>query len=252
MPTIFNFPLHLWQRKKATWALDNEAVTNTDKKDGGTHTYTIPPDHYNIVVKDEPEDTNIDESVLLANDIIRVIVHADVDEVVTDEKCTTSGDSRTIMHDHSYLCTTPQQNPECPDHSYTAESAITFKRKADAVQAQLVVARKKLRLKCQQTRRMKTKLLSLKALTKTLQKKLNEKDRVGLHKLLAVDAVQEQLVEARKKLKLKSQQTRRMKSRLLSLKALTTVLRKKLREKNTAGLQEPSAGTRAAPDQNVS
>ncbi|XP_070701679.1 THAP domain-containing protein 1 [Pempheris klunzingeri] len=256
VPTIFNFPAYWLKKKNITRPVDTEPVTYFDNGASGL----IPPvDYDDIAVKQEPADeTSIDDFVL-HDDIIRIIVGADVEGVINGDTAegdtaegdtaegdtaeyTTSGDSQIILHDHSYLCTKQPRVSECLDHSYPAESARALKRKADLVQEQLVAARKKLRTKCQQTRRMKSKLLSLKALTKALQEKLKEKERVGQHKLSNVNVLQEQLATARKKLQLKSQQTRRMKSRLMSLKALTKVLRRKLKEKDRDGLKKPLEG----------
>ncbi|KAM7375607.1 hypothetical protein PAMA_014624 [Pampus argenteus] len=113
------------------------------------------------------------------HDDIKIDVHADVDEVATDDmtEYTTSGDLQTIMHDHSYLSTSRKQIPVCVDHSYIgSESPRALRRKVTAVQNQLLVTRKKLKLKCQQTRRMKSKLLFLKDLTKVLQKQLRQQN----------------------------------------------------------------------------
>ncbi|XP_062288233.1 THAP domain-containing protein 5-like [Scomber scombrus] len=145
--------------------LDDEAVADFDNGDSGSNA-----DHNNAIVEENTaEKTNVVDGVL-HDDIVMIDVHADVEEAVTDDitECTTSVDSQSILPDHNYICTTQKHNVAVfGDHSYK-----TLKRRANAVQDQLFVARKKLRLKHQQTRRLKSKLSSLKGLTKVLQKKL--------------------------------------------------------------------------------
>lgn len=167
------FPQHNWQEPVSPLSsmMDDEAITEMDNRDSVSNLSA----EYNIVtVKEEP-----DEETSICQENI-VVVHANVDEVVSGDRteCATSQDSRTITHDHSYLCTTQRQISVCTDHSYIgSESPRALKRKVHAVQEQLVAARKKLKLKCQQTRRLKSRLLTLKDLIKVLRKKLQQKNQ---------------------------------------------------------------------------
>ncbi|XP_044200334.1 THAP domain-containing protein 5-like isoform X1 [Thunnus albacares] len=215
VPTIFNFPPYLLKKKETTKATRIKSVSMTMKVSDCSVSTTVPScsapgfiahydwrepitslcsvfdneadtemdnrdsvgdlsAEYNIItVKEEPDD---EISICPEN---TVMVKTDADEVVSGDRTehTTSQDSQTITHDHSYLCTKPPQPSVCTDHSYIgSESPRTLKRKVHAVQEQLVAARKKLKLKCQQTRRLKSRLLTLKDLIKVLRKKLEQKN----------------------------------------------------------------------------
>lgn len=76
--------------------------------------------------------------------------------------------------DHSYaLLTTTLAKPSGiqEDHCYNIESPKSLKRKNQASEEMLTKYRKKLRLKCQKSRRLKTKVCTLKNVTKELKKK---------------------------------------------------------------------------------
>lgn len=77
--------------------------------------------------------------------------------------------------DHSYaLLTTTLAKPSGiqEDHCYNIESPKSLKRKNQASEEMLTKYRKNLRLKCQKSRSLKTKICTLKNVTKELKKKL--------------------------------------------------------------------------------
>ncbi|KAI9526515.1 hypothetical protein NQZ68_038932 [Dissostichus eleginoides] len=64
------------------------------------------------------------------------------------------------------------------DHCYfISESPKTLKRRAEAAQQQLAVAHKKMKIKCQQTRRMRSSLLALKTKDTALRTRLKEVEK---------------------------------------------------------------------------
>ncbi|XP_068574873.1 THAP domain-containing protein 1-like isoform X2 [Cebidichthys violaceus] len=193
VPTIFVFQNH--------WLIED--VTNTTTQTSLLRlTTNIDNDPYHNIANAEQapieEDDVVDCDVVdgvvdgvfddvLDDDIVRVIVGGDVDEVVSDDntECAASVTSQSALHDHSYRSLKQEQIYVSTDHNYIVSgSPRTLKRKVDAVQDQLVLAHKKLKLKCQETRRMKSRLLSMKNLTKDLKKKLNavEKTLAAVHK----------------------------------------------------------------------
>ncbi|XP_078125665.1 uncharacterized protein LOC144530107 [Sander vitreus] len=146
-----------------------------------------PAEETDVVVKLEPaEETDVVDNVL-PDYIVKLVIkadvneataedNADVDEVADDDitEYTTSGDSKTVLLDHDYFSKKQKEIRMCSDHMYgISESPIILKRRVNELCDKLVEARKKFKLKCQETRRMKSKLMSLKVLTKGLQKKLN-------------------------------------------------------------------------------
>ncbi|XP_031176860.1 THAP domain-containing protein 5-like isoform X2 [Sander lucioperca] len=146
-----------------------------------------PAEETDVVVKLEPaEETDVVDNVL-PDYIVKLVIkadgneaaaedNADVDEVAADDitEYTTSGDSKTVILDHDYFSKKQKAIRMCSDHMYgISESPIILKGRVNKLCDKLVEARKKFKLKCQETRRMKSKLMSLKILTKGLQKKLN-------------------------------------------------------------------------------
>ncbi|XP_031726724.1 THAP domain-containing protein 5-like isoform X2 [Anarrhichthys ocellatus] len=187
VPTIFIF--------QNRWLIED--VTNTTSLlrlttniDNGPYHSIANAEQAPIEEEDDVVDCDVVDSVfdeILDDDIVRVIVGGDVDEVVSDDntECETSITSQSALHDHSYRSLKQEQIYVGTDHNYIVSgSPRTLKRKVDAVQDQLVLAHKKLKLKCQETRRMKSRLLSMKNLTKDLKKKLNavEKTLAAVHK----------------------------------------------------------------------
>ncbi|KAF1379144.1 hypothetical protein PFLUV_G00173030 [Perca fluviatilis] len=205
VPTIFNFPPHL--RKK-----EPPARPTLNSSTGGVNDPLVSPaDHYIVVVKQETaeeadvdvkqepaEETDVDvkqepaEETDVVDDVlpdyvVKLVIkadvneaaaedNADVDEVAADDmtEYTTSGDAKTVILDHDYFSKKQKEIRMCSDHMYgISESPVILKRRVNELCDKLVEARKKFKLKCQETRRMKSKLMSLKILTKGLQKKLN-------------------------------------------------------------------------------
>ncbi|XP_062298593.1 THAP domain-containing protein 5-like [Scomber scombrus] len=145
--------------KPSCSVLNDEAVADFDiVRDSGSN-----PDHNNAIVEENTDEkTNVVDSVL-DDDIVMVVIDSDIEEAYNNDiiERTTREDSKSIRLDHNYSSTTQKHNVPVLD-----ESPRTLKRQANAVQDKLVAVRKKLRLEQQQTRRLKSKLSSLKAVTK--------------------------------------------------------------------------------------
>lgn len=181
--------------------LDNKAFTATNN--GANHN----------TVKQESTEKSKAIDRLLPDDIVKVVVYDDDDvyEVIPDDTtpCTTSRGTQTAMDDHKDLCLKQQQTSVCrgtqtamhdhtyrrakqqpisvsgADHSYVvSDSPKALKRKVEAMEDQLVAVHKKLKVKCQQTRRLESRLFSLKILTKDVKTKLKaaEKALAAAHK----------------------------------------------------------------------
>ncbi|XP_032394207.1 THAP domain-containing protein 5 isoform X2 [Etheostoma spectabile] len=146
-----------------------------------------PAEETDVVVKQEPaEETDVVDTVL-PDYIVKVVIKADVNEAAAEDnpdvdefaadditEYPTSGDSKTVILDHGYFSKKQKEIRKFSDHMYViSESPIILKRRVNELCDKLVEARKKFKLKCQETRRRKSKLVSLKILTKGLQKKLN-------------------------------------------------------------------------------
>ncbi|XP_034395234.1 THAP domain-containing protein 5-like [Cyclopterus lumpus] len=189
VPTIFVFQNH-WLIEDVTNATTQTNLLRLTNIDNGP--YNIAHAEQAPIEEDDALDDVVDDAEgvftdVLDDDIVRVIVGADVDEVVSDDTTegATSVSSQSALHDHSYRSLKQEQIYVGTDHNYIVSgSPRTLKRKVDAVQDQLVLAHKKLKLKCQETRRMKSRLLSMKNLTQELKKKLNavEKALAAVHK----------------------------------------------------------------------
>ncbi|XP_042339172.1 uncharacterized protein LOC121940465, partial [Plectropomus leopardus] len=248
VPNIFTFPPHLMRKKQLTRATKGKIAIPfvtpcplpsyliQPYKTPGTVAHLLSVwDRKAVIIPDngDPEPKN--------DIVIRNVQAAAADGVV---EYNTRAEPERVMHDHDYLATcgftkkrinvrtihnysvspsavtrdenaaqdqvvsespsTPQQNentedqpvsespstPQRKDNTVQVDlvsmSTITLKTKENALRHKLVLARKKLKLKCQQTRRMKAKLLSLKALTKVLQKKM-----IAYEKRIAVMSLQE-------------------------------------------------------------
>ncbi|TNN58564.1 hypothetical protein EYF80_031184 [Liparis tanakae] len=183
VPTIFVFQNH-WLIEDVTNSPTQTDLPRLSDHDNGpydiAHAEQAP-----IEVDDGADDVDGAFNDVLDDDIVRVIVGADVDEVVSDDATEASVSSRSALHDHSYRSLKREQSYASADHNYIVSgSPRALKRRVDAVQDQLVLAHKKLKLKCQETRRMKSRLLSMKKLTKELKKKLSavEKAPAAVHK----------------------------------------------------------------------
>ncbi|KAM8845304.1 uncharacterized protein AB9W97_000515 [Spinachia spinachia] len=187
VPTIFVFQNH--------WLIEDVTNTITQTSLLSLKTHISDKQYYNIVNSEqapiEEDDDIVDYAVhdvlddVLDDDIVRVIVGGEVDEVISDDDTegSTSITSQSALHDHSYRSLKQEQIYVDTDHNYIVSgSPRTLKRKVDAVQDQLVLAHKKLKLKCQETRRMKSRLSSMKKLTKDLKKKLNAVQKASAHK----------------------------------------------------------------------
>ncbi|KAM7365865.1 hypothetical protein PAMP_016758 [Pampus punctatissimus] len=262
VPTIFNFPLHLLKKKEASRATRTkrvsmevsdilvsasvpscsapaeppagpgpaaplcsvwkiEAITDFDNGDSSS----IPSFHHiNVIVKQEPEEMDVTDSV---HDSIKTEVHDDIKTEVHDDIKTEVHDYiKTEVHDdiktefHDYIKTEVHDDIETKVHADVDEVATDdmteYTTSGDF-----------------QTIMHDHSYLS------TTQKQIpvcTDHSYIGSESPRAlrrkVTAVQNQLLVARKKLKLKCQQTRRMKSKLLFLKDLTKVLQKQLRQQN--------------------
>ncbi|XP_037332197.2 THAP domain-containing protein [Pungitius pungitius] len=187
VPTIFVFQNH--------WLIEDVTNAITQTRRLSLKTNIVDEPYHNILnleqapIEDDDDVVNYPVDVVLDDDddIVRVIVGGEGDEVISDND--TEGSTRitpqSALRDHSYRSLKPEQIYVDTDHNYIVSgSPRTLKRKVDAVQDQLVLAHKKLKLKCQETRRMKSRLSSMKNLTKTLKKKLNavEKSLAAVHK----------------------------------------------------------------------
>ncbi|XP_054464112.1 THAP domain-containing protein [Anoplopoma fimbria] len=192
VPTIFVFQNHWLIEDVTNTTTQNNLLRLTTNIDNGPYHDIVNLEQAPIEEDDVVDDVayGVADDVLddiLDDDIVRVIVGGDVDEVVSDDtsECDTSITPQSALHDHSYRSLKQEQIYVSTDHNYIVSgSPRTLKRKVDAVQDQLVLAHKKLKLKSQETRRMKSRLLSMKNLTKDLKKKLNavEKAHAGVHK----------------------------------------------------------------------
>lgn len=230
------------------FVLDHKTLVNTDNGDGGC---TPATDSKSDIV------------------IVNVCGNVDNDVADDVMKRTTSGDPQTIMHDHDYHDKNQQQMCVWPDHSYfvsetttahehkdtttqdqlLSESPSTLKRHENAAQHQLVCDSStapehkdttaedqlvSLTLKrpetASQNQLVSASPSTLKLLDTAALKQLVSESLMGLKCKERVKKLQHQLVVARKKLKLRCQQIRRLRSRLLSLKTLTKALQKKLNE----------------------
>ncbi|XP_039680308.1 THAP domain-containing protein 5-like [Perca fluviatilis] len=146
-----------------------------------------PADETEVVVKQETaKETDFIDDVL-PDYIFQLVIKADVNEAAAEDNAdvddvaadditayTTSGDSKTAILDHDYFSKKQKEIRMCSDHMYgISESPVILKRRVNELCDKLVEARQRFRLKCQETSRMKSRLMSLKSLTKGLQKKLN-------------------------------------------------------------------------------
>jgi len=179
VPTIFVFQNH-WLIEDVTNSPTRTDLLRLTDRDNGprdlAHAEQAPI---------EADDVDAAFNDVLDDDIVRVIVGADVDEVVSDDATEASVSSRSALHDHSYRSLKREQSYASADHNYIVSgSPRTLKRRVDAAQELLLLAHKKLKLKCQETRRMKSRLLSMRNLTKELKKKLSavEKALAAVHK----------------------------------------------------------------------
>lgn len=172
VPTIFVFQNH-WLIEDVTNSPTRTDLLRLTDRDNGPRDLA------------HAEQAPIEADDVLDDDIVRVIVGADVDEVVSDDATEASVSSRSALHDHSYRSLKREQSYASADHNYIVSgSPRTLKRRVDAAQELLLLAHKKLKLKCQETRRMKSRLLSMRNLTKELKKKLSavEKALAAVHK----------------------------------------------------------------------
>ncbi|KAF1379145.1 hypothetical protein PFLUV_G00173040 [Perca fluviatilis] len=145
VPTIFNFPPHL--RKK-----EPPPRPTLNRSTGGVNDPLVSPaDHYIVVVKQETveeadvvvkQETAEETNFVEYGDIVRVTVG----EVITDDMT-------------------------------LSDSPAKLKHQVRVLHEKLVLARKKFKLKCQQTRRMQSKLVSLKEETKALKTKLDDAEK---------------------------------------------------------------------------
>ncbi|XP_049924980.1 uncharacterized protein LOC126405328 [Epinephelus moara] len=219
VPTIFSFPHHLLLKKEATKAKRIKSVIppvpscSAPMYLSQPHTTPGPVAYLHSVLDNKAVSNSDNEDTDNKDNIFMRDVHTDVDDADDITECTISAEPERVMHDHDYLARDGKAHKQIsvrPDHSYIisgspstvrwkenvvqdqldSDPSITPERKDSAVQVhllsetpitlikenalrhKLVIVRKKLKLKCQQTRRMKAKLLSLKALTKVLQKKM--------------------------------------------------------------------------------
>jgi len=121
-----------------------------------------PVDNYHFSVKSAADYSNAtladdaNGNILLGNDICQA------DTAINNE-------------DHSYAASTvkcAKYDNFREDHSYNLESPRTLKRKNQATEQILQKYRKRLRRRCQKSRRLKRKVCTLKGVTKELRKKL--------------------------------------------------------------------------------
>lgn len=189
VPTIFVFQNH-WLIEDVTNTITQTSLLSLKTNIGGEPYHNVVNSEQAPIEEDDDTANYGVDGVLddvLDDDIVRVIVGGEVDEVISDDDTegSTSVTPQSALHDHSYRSLKQEQIYVDTDHNYIVSgSPRTLKRKVDAVQDQLILAHKKLKLKCQETRRMKSRLSSMKNLTKDLKKKLNavEKALAAVHK----------------------------------------------------------------------
>ncbi|XP_039680311.1 uncharacterized protein LOC120574173 isoform X2 [Perca fluviatilis] len=297
VPTIFNFPPHL--RKK-----EPPPRPTLNRSTGGVNDPLVSPaDHYIVVVKQETveeadvvvkQETAEETNFVEYGDIVRVTVG----EVITDDmsEYTTSGDLKTVMHDHIYFGQEEEDISLSSEHIYVSDPPTTLGHKANVAHDQpavavseapttlasqanvlrgqlvLAVSEPHTTLPSQENVFHGQLVLAVSESPTSLTSQANaahdqpvvavsESPTTLAHKASAehdhlslalsdspaklkhqVRVLHEKLVLARKKFKLKCQQTRRMQSKLVSLKEETKALKTKLddAEKQMAALSQKS------------
>ena len=147
----------------------NEEVADVDHGSGEN---SLAADQSNIImIQDTPEEAVVQH--LEHNDIPTVNACEDVGLGSSSQQTKQIGKQADSASVHSYTITTQLASGSLSDHCYIiSESPKTLKRKHSQVEVKLCAARKKLRLKAQQTRRLKARVSSLAGVIKVLQKKL--------------------------------------------------------------------------------
>ena len=148
--------------------------TDDDNGDGGD---VLSVEHNYAIVKDT--ESMVADSVY-HNDIIMFDVE-EVDAVVIDKDAVARADSQTFENKHCYFkageiekLPGEVENPTYKEHGYKEHaynsSPRKLKRENVQIRGKLSALQKKLKLKNQQTRRLKLRVKSLKEVTKVLQK----------------------------------------------------------------------------------
>ncbi|XP_059203071.1 peroxynitrite isomerase THAP4-like [Centropristis striata] len=145
------------------------------------YSLTRATDHRYALAMKEPSETSAADSDLQAG-TNEANMHVDDNEVTSDDETegSTSTDPKLLMRDHDYFTKKQPMSPGTASRIAEMETQqinTTLRLQVSSLQAKLVAARKKIKMKSQLARRMQVRLKSLKTLTRALQKKLDQNEK---------------------------------------------------------------------------